>query len=80
MCKNNWVNHDGIFVDEKNKEAFEIYTYGDNDEYFISQSYYYKDDFYNYDGDKSVLINELITEDNTLEDLIKRTKNMMGVA
>jgi hypothetical protein len=75
-----WQKFDthGIY-NEDIKSYVEWLTYGDNNEYFLSRQYYYEgDDIFDFEGDTGyVLINELITEDNTIEDLIKRTKEML---
>ena len=71
-----WNEFDDYMIyNESTKTVIEWTTYGDGPEYFLSQTYEYENDMFDFEGDKHTLINEEITPDNTLEDLIERTKS-----
>ena len=76
----NWQEFDDYMIyNEENKHVIIWCTYGDETKYFLSQEYFYEgEDFLdeNYSEDTYTLVNEEITEDNTLEILIAKTKDM----
>jgi hypothetical protein len=74
-----WQEFDDYMIyNEKTKIAIEWCTYGDDEhQYFLSQEFIYDDSPWDYEGDKHVLINEEITEDNTFEMLLEKTKGML---
>ena len=74
-----WLEFDDyMFYNETEKRVVTWCTYGENTKYFLSQEYYYENDFLEEnEGDKFTLINETITSTNTLKSLIIRTKDMV---
>jgi hypothetical protein len=73
-----WKEVDNYMIyNEITKQVIIWQTYGENPTYFLSQEYYYNNDFLEEnDNDRYTLINEEITKDNTVKEMIERTKNM----
>ena len=77
--KRNWVKYeDSMFVNEITREVVVIMTYGDNEEYFLSQSGYYENDPYE-DLELDTIINHVICNDHTYEILVDKTKDMRDI-
>ncbi len=73
-----WERFDDYMIyNESEKRVIIWRTYGD-DKYFISEEYYYEgDDFLDTEeNDMEIIINEKITEENTLTRLIEKTLEM----
>ena len=76
----NWEEFDTYMIyNEEEKRTVTWTVYGDNDEYFLSQEYEYHNDCHEeIESTREILINSEIDENNSLVDLIRRTKNMVG--
>lgn len=69
---------DYLAYNETLKQAVTWTVYGENDKYFLSKVYDFEDDFLEpLEDSENVLINVLITETDTLESLIEKSKNMV---
>jgi hypothetical protein len=71
-----WIECDDMTYNEKIGVVIEWCVYGDDVKYFLSQEYDFKDDIYDNESERFTLVNEEITEENTLEKLIEKTKSM----
>lgn len=69
---------DYLAYNEDSKQSVEWTTYGDNEEYFLSKTYEFKDDFLEpiHESDR-VLINGKIDKNNTKEKLIEKSLQMV---
>lgn len=76
----NWQEFDDYMIyNETTKTVVTWTTYGDeNNQYFLSREYEYEDDIFDDDRDTFTLINEEVTEENSVESMINRTKEMVA--
>lgn len=75
---NDWTKYeDNFYVNEETKEVVSYQTYGDNDEYFLSQQGYYEEDPYE-EMEMDTLVNTNCTPD-TINELIDKTLYMVGI-
>ncbi len=73
-----WQEFDDYMIyNETEKRVIHWTSYGDDKKYFLSKEYTYENDFLEPCGDDYILINEEVTENNSMESLIKRTKEMI---
>ena len=76
MKKNKWEKlDDDMICNEDQKQVVTWCTYGDDNEYFLSEYYEFDTDFLEpIEETRDILINEKIDKNDTLRKLIKRTK------